>query len=124
MKEGRAALMGLRRAVAGTAGHGHRFLSFTDNMNSLLAFDRSRSCSYDLLCLCRVLRHLETWRNPSDERSRRVLWSGRARLMRSSAKPLAPRHVSGTLGVQVRVNPESANPAKAAPTHFRPARCP
>ena len=27
MKEGRAALMDLRRAVAGTAGHGHRFLS-------------------------------------------------------------------------------------------------
>ena len=37
MKEGRAALMGLRRAVAGTAGHGHRFLSLTDNMSSLLA---------------------------------------------------------------------------------------
>ena len=45
--------MGLRRAVAGTAGHGHRFLSFTDNMSSLLAFDRGRSHSYDLLCLCR-----------------------------------------------------------------------
>ena len=85
MKEGRAALMGLRRAVAGTAGHGHRFLSFTDNMSSLLAFDRGRSCIYDLLCLCRraaalcigadvswVLRHLEIWRNPSDEGSRRV----------------------------------------------------
>ena len=38
MKEGRAALMGSRRAVAGTAGHGHRFLSLTDNMSSLLAF--------------------------------------------------------------------------------------
>ena len=38
MKEGRAALMGFRRAVAGTAGHGHRFLSLTDNMSSLLAF--------------------------------------------------------------------------------------
>ena len=30
MKEDRAALMGLRRAVGGTAGHGHRFLSLTD----------------------------------------------------------------------------------------------
>ena len=89
MKEGRAALMGLRRAVAGTAGHGHRILSLTDNMSSLLAFDRGRSCSYDLLCLCRraaalcigadvswVLRHLETWHNPSDEGSRRVPGSG------------------------------------------------
>ena len=53
MKEGRVALMGLRRAVAGTAGHGDRFLSLTDNMSSLLAFDRGRSCGYDLLCLCR-----------------------------------------------------------------------
>ena len=53
MKEGRAALMGSRRAVAGTAGQGHRFLSLTDNMRSLLAFDRGRSCSYDQLCLCR-----------------------------------------------------------------------
>ena len=30
-----------------------RFLSLTDNMSCLLAFDRGRSCSYDLLCLCR-----------------------------------------------------------------------
>ena len=73
MKEGRVALMGPRRAVAGTAGHGHRFLSLADTMSSLLAFDRGCSCSYDLLCLCRraavlcvgadvtwVLRHLET----------------------------------------------------------------
>ena len=86
--------MGLRRAVAGTAGHGHRFLSLTDNMSSLLAFDRGRSCSYDLLRLCRragalcigadvswTLRHLETWRGPSDS-------FGRARFMRSSAQPL------------------------------------
>ena len=127
--------MGLRRAVAGTAGHGYRFLSLTDNMSSLLAFDRGRSCSYDLLCPCRraaalcvgadvswVHRHLENWRNPADEGSRRVLGSGRARLMRSSAQPLAPQHVSGNLGVQVRVNPEQADPAMA-PTHFRRARC-
>ena len=53
MKEGRATLMGLHRAVAGSAGHGHRFRPLTDNMSSLLAFDRGRSCSYDLLCLCR-----------------------------------------------------------------------
>ena len=82
MKEGRAALLSLRRAVAGTAGHGHRLLSLTDNMSCLLAFHRGRSRSYDPLCLCRraaalcigadvswVLRHLETWRNPSDEGS-------------------------------------------------------
>ena len=90
MKEGRATLMCLRRAVAGAAGHGHRFLSLTDNMSSLLAFDRGRSCSYDLLCLCRraaalcieadvswVFRHLEAWRNPSDEGSRRARGFGR-----------------------------------------------
>ena len=54
VKEGRAALMGLRRSVAGTAVvHGHRFLILTDNMNRRLAFDRGRSCSYDLLFLCR-----------------------------------------------------------------------
>ena len=135
MKEGRAALMGLRRAVAGTAGHGHRFLSLADNMSSLLAFDRGRSCSYDLLCLCRraaalcigadvswVLRHLETWRNPSDEGSRRVPGFGRVRFMRSSAQPLAPQYVSGVLGVQVRVNPEPSHPAKPAPSRSRRAR--
>ena len=38
MKEGRAALVGLRRAVAGSAGHGHRFLSLTDNMSTI--FDK------------------------------------------------------------------------------------
>ena len=61
-------------------------------MSSLLAFDRGRSCSYDLLCLSRraaalcigadvswVLRHLETWRNPSDEGSRPVPGFGRER---------------------------------------------
>ena len=46
MKEGCAALMCLRRAVAGTAGHCHRFLGLADNFCSLLAFDRGRSCSY------------------------------------------------------------------------------
>ena len=126
MKEGRATIMGLRRAVAGTAGHGHRFLSLTDNMSSLLAFERGRSRSYDPLCLCRraaalcigavvscVLRHLETWRNPSDDGSRRVSGFGRAR---------SPLHGSGALGVQVRVNPEPANPVKPAPSRFRHAR--
>ena len=82
----RAGDFGITEADAGTAGHGHRFLSLTDNMSSLLAFDRGRSCSNDLLSLCRraaalcvgadvswVLRHLETWRNPSDEGSRRAM---------------------------------------------------
>ena len=105
--------------MAGTAGHGHRFLSRTDNMSFLLAFDRGRSCSYDLLCSCRraaalcigadvswILRHLETWRHPSDEGSRRVPGFGRA----------------GALAVQVRVNPESADPVRHVPTHFREAR--
>ena len=131
----RAALMGLRRAVAGTAGHGHRFLSFTDNMSSLLFFDRVRSCSYDLLCLYRraaalcigadvswIFRHLETWRNPSDEGSRRLPGFGRARFVQSSLQPLAPQHFSGALAVQVRVNPESEDPMRHVPTHSRHAR--
>ena len=107
-------LMGLRRAVAGTSGHGHRVLSLTDNMSSPLAFDRGRSGNDDLLCLCRraaalcigadvswVLRHLETWRNPSDE------------------------GVSGALAVQVRVNPEpvvSAEPTELVPFRSRRTR--
>ena len=41
-REGRATLMGLRRAVAGTAARGHSFLSLTDNMSSLLVCDRGR----------------------------------------------------------------------------------
>ena len=45
--------------------------------------------------------------------------------LRSSAQPLAPQHVSGALGVQVRVNPEPANPAKPAPSRFSSrSRCP
>ena len=49
-----------------------------------------------------VLQHLETWCNPSDEGSRRVPGSGRARFLRSSStQPLAPQHVSGALGVCV-----------------------
>ena len=97
MKEGRAALLSLRCAVAGTAGHGHRFLSRTDNMSNVLAFDRGRSCSCDLLCLCRravslcfgadvswVLRQKKAGEIPRHEESRRVLGFGRARLMRSS----------------------------------------
>ena len=104
-------------------------------MRNLFAFDRGRSCSYDLLCpsrraaaLCAGadvtwdLRHLETCRTPSDGGSRRAPWSGRARFVRSSAQPRAPQHVSGALGVQVRVNPELADVTKPAPTRFRRAR--
>ena len=65
---------------------------------------------------------LETWRNPADEGSRRVPGFGRARLMRSSAQPLAPQHLSGALAVQVRVNPKSADPVQHVPTHSRHAR--
>ena len=118
VKEGRATLLCVRRAVAGTAGHGHRFLSFTDNMSSLLAFDRGRREA--ALCIAAdgswVLRHLETWRNPSDGGSRRAPGVGRARFMRSSAQPRAAQQVSGALGVQVRDNPEPADPAKPAPS--------
>ena len=64
----------------------------------------------------------ETWRNPSDGGSRRVPGFDRARFMRSSAQPLAPQHVSGALAVQVRVNPESADPVQHVPTHSRHAR--
>ena len=65
---------------------------------------------------------METWRNPSDERSRRVPGSGRARFMRSSTQPLAPQHVSGALSVQDRINPELIISVKPAPTRFRRAR--
>ena len=41
--------------------------------------------------------------------------------MRSSTQPPAPQHVSGALGVQIRVNPEPVS-AKPAPTRFRRAR--
>ena len=47
------------------------------------------------------------------------------RLMRSSAQPLAPQHVSGVLGVHVRVNQELTDPVKPVPCHSRRARaCP
>ena len=65
---------------------------------------------------------MKTWRNPSHEGSRQAPGFGRARFMRSSTQPLAPQHVSGVLGVQVRVNPEPEDPAKPAPSHSRRAR--
>ena len=95
-------------------------------MSSPLAFDRGRSSSYDLLCLCLRAAALCIGGNvswvPSDEGSRRVPGFGRVRFMRSSAQPLARQHVSGVLGVQVRVNPEPPDPAKPAPSHSRRAR--
>ena len=72
MKEGRATLMGLRRAVAGTAGRGRRFLSLTDNRVAcwpligvaLAAVIYSVCVAVQLLCalalLCR--RFFGTWR--------------------------------------------------------------
>ena len=45
MKEGRANLMGLRRALSGTAGHSH------DNMSRMLIFD---SAATNLLRICSV----------------------------------------------------------------------
>ena len=42
--------------------------------------------------------------------------------MRSSAQPLASQHVSGVLGVQVRVKQELTDPMKPVPCHSRRAR--
>ena len=83
MKEGRVALMSLRRESRSLSSHGKRLLTLCDNLSAVCAFDRGRCKDLSLLSLCRRslalqlatgiqwhLRYVETARNPSDEGSR------------------------------------------------------
>ena len=83
LKEGRVALMSLRRASRDVALHGHRLLTLCDNLSALMAFDKGRAQDLSLLSLCRRagalqfaceirwhLRYVESARNPSDKDSR------------------------------------------------------
>eukprot|EP00435_Cladocopium_sp_Y103_P074179 s45_g47.t1 len=83
MKEGRVALMTLRREAKRSEAHGKRLLTLSDNLSSLSAFDRGRAKDVALLALCRraaalqvasgiqwFLRYVESKRNPSDYGSR------------------------------------------------------
>ena len=83
MKEGRVALMSLRREVRRARNHGCRLLTLCDNLSAVCAFDKGRARDLGLLSLCRRsmalqlvsgirwhLRYVETSRNPSDEGSR------------------------------------------------------
>ena len=78
--QGRAILMGSSPCCRGNGWAWSPFSEPHGQHEQPTCLDRVRSCSYDLLCLCRraaalcvgadvswVLRHLETWRNPSDE---------------------------------------------------------
>ena len=83
MKEGRVALMSLRRESRSLSSHGKRLLTLCDNLSAVCAFDKGRCKDLSLLSLCRRslalqlatgiqwhLRYVETARNPSDEGSR------------------------------------------------------
>ena len=78
MKEGRVALMGLRRAAKDCRTHGKRLLCLCDNLAAVCAFDKGRAKDLSLLALCRRagalqictrirwhLRYVESARNPS-----------------------------------------------------------
>lgn len=80
MKEGRVALMALRRESRNTSCHGRRLLTLCDNLSCVC---KGRAKDYSLLALCRRaaaiqiacgirwhLRYVETKRNPSDHDSR------------------------------------------------------
>eukprot|EP00438_Fugacium_kawagutii_P005728 Skav230032 [mRNA] locus=scaffold261:318609:321503:- [translate_table: standard] len=96
MKEGRVALMSLRRETRSLAGHQHRLLTLCDNLSAVCALDRGRAKDLALLSLCRRssalqlasgirwhLRYIETSRNPSDEGSRRFPSKNNGHLQRA-----------------------------------------
>ena len=83
LKEGRVALMSLRRAARDPRLHGSRLLTLCDNLSAIMAFDKGRARDLSLLSLCRRagalalaceirwhLRYVESARNPSDKDSR------------------------------------------------------
>eukprot|EP00435_Cladocopium_sp_Y103_P018992 s1272_g4.t1 len=83
LKEGRVALMSLRRAARNATLHGHRLLTLCDNLSAIMAYDKGRARDLSLLSLCRRagalqlaceirwhLRFVESARNPSDKDSR------------------------------------------------------
>ncbi|CAK0850565.1 unnamed protein product, partial [Prorocentrum cordatum] len=91
--EARAALMGFEDFCKDPANHSRVLLSLGDNMSEVLAMDRGRARSRELMALARraaalqaaanarcARRHIETERNPSDYGSRLPhLWPGEVR---------------------------------------------
>ena len=84
VKEGRVALMSLRRLCRSTKNMGSTCLTLSDNMVTILAFEKGRSCSGPMNTLCRRvaaysigsniqwrLRHIRSEKNVADEPSRR-----------------------------------------------------
>ena len=84
LKEGRVALMSLRRLCRTVKNLGHTALTFCDNMGVVLAMERGRSSSGPLNGYCRRaaayivaggvnwrLRYIRSEVNPADEPSRR-----------------------------------------------------
>ena len=82
-KEGRVALLGLRRAMGQKAAHGNVVLSLVDNLSCLLAFDNGRATNKEPNALCHRsaayqvgteavwrLRYIESEQNPTDRGSR------------------------------------------------------
>ncbi|CAE8627459.1 unnamed protein product, partial [Polarella glacialis] len=99
LKEGRVALMSLRRQSRVVRNHGKRYLTLNDNLSSLLAQAKGRAKRYDLTALCRRSaalqlgcdipwhqRYVESERNPADAGSRRYV-VGKQKL--ESKNPLA-----------------------------------
>jgi hypothetical protein len=85
VKEGRAALLGLRQAARSPAHHVHVVLSTLDNLSACLAFEKGRCRDPVLRSLCRRAaayqlscditwrhRYVDAKRNPTDEDSRQV----------------------------------------------------
>ena len=87
IKEGRASIMALERHVPSAQQHRCRVFQLSDNLVSVLAFDKERSKSWGLNAQCRRvcalvvacdivwrLRHIRSEKNVSDEGPRREKW--------------------------------------------------
>ena len=87
MKEGRASIMALGRCVRSPQQNHCRLFQLSDNLVSVLAFDKGRSKSWALNALCRRvcslvvacdivwrLRHIRSEKNICDKGSRREKW--------------------------------------------------
>ena len=119
LKEGRVTLLGLRRLCRSRHALGTKSLGLTDNMVSLLCFEKGRSRVWGLNALCRRacaykvalnhrqrLRHIISKENPADEGSR--LWEPRGPPVVVSSAKLGNNVVSGSA---MRGNSPSASSA-------------
>ena len=123
VKEGRVALMGLRRACRSVKNMGSRLICLSDNQACIGAFEKGRS-SAGLAPLCKRaaayrlagqivwrLRYVESERNPSDEDSRKFD-SKKVSPTTPAQSPSEASHRPSTSQVHARAAPDSEGPSR------------